>query len=329
MAPIPPERNDPMRDQLLGYLLDALDTGEHEQVEQQLHRDCELQQELELMHESLEPLRANEGEFDPPAGLAGRTCQFVVEQARRHRALYSEPLVSASRWSLADLTVAAMVFFAAAFLFFPAIQHSRTSARLAGCQDNLRRLGVALTQYSERNGGYFPSVPTEGNLSAAGIYAVQLTGSGLLPEPHQLLCPATEHGHGRGPFQVPTPDQLQAATGTALQQLQRDMGGSYGYSLGYVNERGYQPIKNQRRETFALMADAPSVGGGSFASANHGGGGQNVLYEDGHVQHLQNCTVQACRDHIFLNEAGQMAAGVHVNDAVIGQSSTPPLLRSR
>jgi len=66
-----------MREQLLGYVLGALDEDEHAQVEEALRRDPQLQREVELLHDSLDPLRAGEGAYEPPVGLAARTCQTV------------------------------------------------------------------------------------------------------------------------------------------------------------------------------------------------------------------------------------------------------------
>lgn len=331
MAPIHPGQNDPMREQLLGYLLDALDPEERQRVEDELQRNPHLQQEVELLHEALEPLEATDEEFEPPSRLAIRTSQFVMNHRRQTSAaapLGVEIPFSPNRWSLADLTIAAGIFIAAAMLFFPAIQHSRTAARQAACQNNLRQLGVALTEYSQRNHHYFPPVPPQGNLAAAGVYAVQLHDNGFLHDPQQLLCPATEEARQGQAFRVPTAAELQAATGRKLEQLRRRMGGSYGYSLGYMTERGYQHVKNRGRSSFAIMADTPTMQSHDIASLNHGGRGQNVLYEDGHVRHLVQCLTQSCNDHIFLNDQGQMAAGVHPDDAVIGHSSASPLLRT-
>ena len=70
-----------------------------------------------------------------------------------------------------DMAMAATVLVAAILLIFPAIANSRFSARRAACQENLRELGTALTQYSQANGGYFPAVPSQGKLATAGIYA--------------------------------------------------------------------------------------------------------------------------------------------------------------
>jgi hypothetical protein len=63
----------------------------------------------------------------------------------------------------------------------------------------------------------------------------------------------------------------------------------------------------------------------SLSSLNHGRKGQNVLFEDGHVEFLQGCNAEGCPDNIFLNDRGQPTAGVHANDAVIGPSHAHPL----
>lgn len=315
-----------MREQLLGYLMDALEPDERRLVEERLRDDARLQRELELLHEALEPLRQTEDEFEPPAGLAARTSQLAAEGRREPapQPAAGEPLGGPSRWSLMDLAVAAGIFIAAGLLFFPAIQHSRASARLTACQNNLRRLGAALTEYSGLNHNYFPAVPREGNLAAAGVYSVRLAEQGLLKDPSWLTCPASEQAE---PVRILSAAEIEAARGAALRQMWRQMGGSYGYTFGYVNERGYQNVRNLRRAHFALMADSPSPGGGDFASRNHGRAGQNVLYEDGHVRHLVDCVEQGRGDHIFLNDRGRVAAGTHPNDAVVGPSAAAPLGR--
>src|SRR3990172_9971212 len=105
-----------MRVHLIGYLLDALEPDEHEMVKAQLSRDPHLKRELELLSRSLAPLAADRAHHEPPAGLAHRTCEFVAMQARVTVAP-SVATVSQSRWSLADLAVAAGIFLAATMLF--------------------------------------------------------------------------------------------------------------------------------------------------------------------------------------------------------------------
>jgi hypothetical protein len=328
-----------MREELVGYLLDALDADERATLEQRLRQDTKLQHELELLHESLEPLRADEGSFDPPQGLAARTCAFVVRQTVDRATPHQRPvrqLAPASTggffrgsWSFADMAVAAGIFLAATTLLFPALQHSRNNARIAGCQNNLRQLGTSLAEYSQFNGNYFPSIPSAGKLAAAGLYAVQLAEKQLLPEEQLLLCPSSQlaaQREGSGSFHVPCRKDLESASGAQLASLQKKMGGSYGYTLGYLQDGEYRSVRNLGRSNFALMADAPSLDLEGRHSNNHGGCGQNVLFEDGHVNYVTNC-MQDEADHIYLNDDGQLAAGTHEQDSTIGSSHTSPFLR--
>ena len=103
------------------------------------------------------------------------------------------------------------------------------------------------------------------------------------------------------------------------------MGGSYGYNIGYVSNGRYQTTKNLRRSTFAILADAPAAAS-PYHSLNHEGRGQNVLFEDVHVQYLTTCKAHGCSDNIFVNDDGKRAPGLHRNDAVIGrQRAASPL----
>ncbi len=287
-------------------------------VEAQLSRDPQLKRDLDLLALSLLPLAADKGHYEPRAGLAERACAFVVSQSAT--VVPAPASLSVPRhWKLTDLVVAAGIFIAATLLFFPALNQSRFAARLTGCQNNLRQIGMALTEYSTRHGGFFPNVPAEGCLAAAGIYAPRLVEHGFISEPQILICPASVLAELAADYRVPTFDELESAQGPQLTQLQRLMGGSYGYTLGYVSEGRYQSTRNLRRPRFALMADAPS-GAPPFHTLNHGACGQNVLFEDGHVQYLTTCKAHGCNDNIFLNDQGERAPGVHMHDAVISAS---------
>lgn len=312
-----------MRDYLIGYLLDALDPSEREIVADRLSRDPQLRRDLELVSRGLETLAADKGQYEPPVGLARRTCQFVAVATK---ATPSPPVVSApSRWSMADLAVAAGIFLAATLLFWPAMNQSRFAARLAGCQDNLRQLGVALSTYSTHYLGQFPAASITSDLNGAGMYAVILREDGLLPQTHIVICPASPLAERQGVFLVPTLQELLQAQAKHLAEMRRMMGGSYGYSLGCIVEGQYQPPRDLRRARQALMADAPSPNAPHRSSLNHGGCGQNVLFEDLHVQYLTTCKAKGCNDHIFTNDEGLARAGLHELDAVIGASDDSPL----
>jgi hypothetical protein len=311
-----------MREELVGYLIDALEPDQRAAVEAQLAVDPHLQRDLEVLRGSLTILQWDREHFDPPAGLAARTCQFVAMQANT---TIAPAVPSASRWRMADLVVAAGIFIAASMLFFPAIYHSRYSSQVAACENNLRRIGQALAEYSGLHNGNFPDL--SGRHSAAGVYAVKLMDQGLVSEPEWFVCPGSPLADKIHQFHIPSLKELESAPREKLVELENSMGGSYGYNLGYVGENGeYQPTKNLHRKNFAMMADAPVTGTDKPYSLNHGGWGQNVLFEDGHVDYLKTCNADGCPDNIFLNDQGRMAAGIHPNDAVIGPSAARPLI---
>ena len=177
---------------------------------------------------------------------------------------------------------------ALAALIFPLINASRASSQITACANNLRELGVALTAYSEHHNGMFPQVPERGNLGAAGVFGPTLVDAGYLRDPRMLVCPGSPLAD-RADFHIPTLDELRSAKADRLKELQRDMGGSYGYALGYRDNGIYKPTRNLRRETFAIAADMPAEDLTEHqTSPNHGWSGHNVLLEGGRVVYLKN-----------------------------------------
>jgi hypothetical protein len=226
---------------------------------------------------------------------------------------------------LADAIVAACVCAAAAVLFVPAIANSRQQAVILGCQNNLRQIGTALVNYSRRNHGEFPVVPLGSKLGVAGIYAPTLKDTGLVDNDKVFICAGSSLAGEE--FKVPTKKEILATSDNDLKAVQRKLGGSYGYSLGYVDDDGrYQNNINRHRPRFALVSDAPSLHLADRQSANHGGRGQNVLFEDGHVDYLTRCNLVDCTDDVFLSDRGYVEAGRHFEDSVIGNSADSPIL---
>jgi hypothetical protein len=311
-----------MRDDLIGYALGALEPEEHALIEARLNADPALRHDLELVTRSFQPLSWDKQPYEPPPALAHRTCEFVATQSRVM--LAPAPTASSSQWRFADVAIAAALFLAATMLFFPALNQSRFAARVLGCQNNLREIGTALTNYADLHGGYFPNIAPEGRLGAAGVYATRLLEGGYLANQRVIVCPASALAD-EDEFRVPTSEELQNVPGEHLAQMHRRMGGSYGYNVGYVSNGRYYPTKNQHRFHFALMADAPSAKP-PYRSHNHGNCGQNVLFEDLHVQYLTTCRARGCTDDIYLNDKGEVAAGIHKDDAVVAASHTKPLL---
>jgi hypothetical protein len=323
-----------MREQLLGYLLGALDDSEHRQVEEHLEREPEARRELELLARGLKPLEADADLREPPRGLAARACQAV--EAHRTPVLLDTSFAHAPRrWSLIDVAVAAGILLAAAAVFFPAVNHARAMARRAGCEDNLLQLGAAMLSYSEDHDGEFPGIEAKPQLSVAGVYAPKLISGRRIDNDRAFICPASAMVDERDTFRVPSVEQLLEATADQLAQWHRTMGGSYAFSLGYRDSNdAYRPARNKHRIHYALLADVPNLDGPNLdgsdeeglvhVSLSHGGCGQNVLFEDGHVEYISTCTctLAGCNDNIFLNAHGKIEPGVNADDAVLGRSDT-------
>jgi len=271
---------DPVREQVLGYLLGALDDAEMEQVQARLQNDEAYRRQWAALRRQLEQLDAAKPDVSPLPGLAERTCRRVFAQPKpspRRRSLTPEtaPPSWRSRVGWLDTTVALAVFALAGLCTLPAIQSSRFHARLTSCSDNLRELGTMLTVYSGANHGYFPRVPTQGKLASAGVYAPTLLQGGFLTEPRRVVCPDSALA-ARGDFRVPSLDELQAADTEKAAQLRQQMGGSYGYCIGYLDHGIFCATRNLQRPGFALMADAPREDRPDRQSDNHSGRGQNV-----------------------------------------------------
>jgi hypothetical protein len=330
-----------------------------EQVAVRLEEDPQYRDALVEVRRQLAPLRAWEraaGDCRPPAGLAERTIDFVFAQAAPRPAgdalgaaparqmvpsLRARPFVQAvsperqlspcpaapgraSRVRWIDAVAVAAVVLLISAAVWPALDASRLRARLATCQDNLRELGVALTSYSRHHDERFPAVPAEGRLAAAGVYAPLLVADGYLSDARRVLCPESPLA-GCREFQIPSLEEFQSVGQEEAARLRRQMGGSYGYCIGHLECGRLVPTKNLGRSYFAIMSDAPSDVLPDHQSLNHGGRGQNVLLEDGHVAFITGS--QIADDDIFANDNHQVAAGIHADDSVIAGSGTAPVLQ--
>ena len=327
-----------MREELVGYLLGALDDTERAEVEEHLQNDEALRGDLEALRCCCAVLQEDRAEFDPPAQLAEQTCCMISDQAATPAAVSQSAVASSlpvdsayaafteqtviphARWRMVDVAVAAGILVAASLLILPAVNHSRFTARLNQCQDNLREIGVALQRYSQGNNGYFPA-DKDNRLSAAAIAAPMLLEQGYITDANRFSCAAGEACN----FPLPTLEEFAAAHGEDLSRLAGQAGGSYGMTLGHMENGRYVPTRNQGRANFALMSDSPCPMRGWSQSSNHDGLGQNVLYEDGHTDFCTSCTQSDGVDQNFYrNDQKQLAPGMNAGDSVIVHSRQVP-----
>jgi hypothetical protein len=327
----------PSREHLLGYLLGALDRAESDQVERELDDSPALREELSRLQHSLScvGLLDEPEHYDPPAGLAARVCHFVAVQKaddRRREKVRLSPVAieyhPQRRFTWVDLFVSAAVLIAGFAVLFPALSHSQFQARIAGCQNHLRQVGMALHDAAGlRPDRSFPEIPSEGNLAVAGSYAPMLVSQGLVSNPAAFDCPSARRD-GTIPLNnsCSSIDAINAAVGAQLAAMQRTMGGDFAYPLGYVEDGKVVPVRDERRSSYPLLSDAPSDAQPGRVSGNHGGRGQNVFFEDGHIEWCPKVAAPHLLDDPYHNYHGEVAAGLDRNDSVLGASHDRPRL---
>jgi prepilin-type processing-associated H-X9-DG protein len=310
-----------LKPDLIGYLLDALSEDEKRAVEEAITSQPELRAHLEELRRSLIPsMAASEDVFEPPRGLAERTISAV-----RH------PIASLSRmsswsyagsWRLVDVVLVASLLLVVGCLILPAMASLRGDEGRLRCADNLRQLGIALEEYQAIEGGRLPSVEPAGPLAHAGVFTMMLQARELMPDVRLLVCPMADNAVVYVPRLT---EYLAMPADSLLRVLQaKEMAGSYGYALGYVDEQGHHGPPFGQTAT-PLVSDRPPRSPDHrllTISPNHLAQGQNVLFADGHVRWLGDAKVG--RDDLFRNDRGEVGAGLGPADACIGVGEAVP-----
>ncbi len=327
------------REQLLGYLLGALDAAESRQVEAELDKSPALRVEMARIQELLSRLGMDEEpeEFEPPQGLAKRTCDFVAAHADEatvaQAALASPVRLSPAGppqgdggrgYTFTDMLVACSVLLTFGALLFPSINNMRLQAQRATCQYRLVQTGAALWEYAQLQPDHrYPWIPESGNFAVAGNVPFTVRNAGLAPDDRNFFCPSAEQQGCDGPARMPCEVEVRSATGSKLRSYQKQMGGTFAYSMGYVHGGRLLASILGAREDFALVADAP----GDLTRPAHDGTGLNVLYEDGHIRFLPNLRLRGSGvgDDPFRNRKGYLGAGLDANDSALGASDAHPL----
>ncbi|QDV58383.1 hypothetical protein [Rosistilla oblonga] len=333
-----------MREDLLGYLLGALEPEEVLRVEAMLDSDPEARAELERLRDSLRPLEEDPQSdqqqseaFEPPADLISRTMDFIESSKPQPAATPSlaptTPLsetdpsqraATARRWRIPDALVATVSMIVLGGLVFPAILEGRFEARRTQCQGNLQELGTSLAQFAISDPQQrLPKIDLRGPLAFAGVFAVELKEHDLLDRESAIWCPS--QNQPSSPALVPTKLQLQNASAGDLLHLQNVSGGQLAYTLGVMDDQTYNAPRYESRSTFAILGDAPvrTVDGDQLA---HDGRGFNLLYEDGRVRFVSSTAALETQDQPFVNLENRIEAGLNVNDASLGESARAPFV---
>jgi hypothetical protein len=324
---------DTMDENLLGYLLDALDRDAQRAVEAHLRLHPEARARLEELRQLLAPLADDADAPEPPLGLVVGTLAHVAEHQSRRLPIAPRP----SRRQIgapfrrgvrrADLVVAGLILVLSAGMGMTWLARQWRDYRILACQNNLHGIWTALQVYADdhpEGGGAFPRVDVEPPRNFAGVYAPILADSGAMNADVNTVCPA------QTPRTPPTCsltelDDLSRRRPDEFHALTRDLGGDYAYSLGYREGDELMGLRRNSGNLLPILADRPRTDGRGN-SPNHGGAGQNVLYIGGQVRWCVEPTVGVDRDDIYLNLKNRVLAGEHQFDTVLGPSEAAPCL---
>jgi hypothetical protein len=317
---------DPMQQQLLGHLLGALEDDEHEHVDALLEYDEECCKEWLRWRHRLALLESMRPEFEPPPGLAKRTCRYVASYvsalalsgAGKKRGMTACPIPPSSVATLGwlDVTAVAFILMFAVMLIVPAIDGSRFQSRLASCQDGLRQFGMALSQYGTQQEDPLGHLAQGGRLTPAGAVATDWIRAGYYSDQRQSPCPdawlAAQGIFGGNPkdenASILDPPQTPDATENVLCAMRSRIHGGYPNWNPQDNWPGTwrDGTTEGRRFTSApadvpLLADAPSADLPGLPVSTHRGLGRNVLFNDGHTDFLPSTTLHDTTQPLLLS----------------------------
>jgi prepilin-type processing-associated H-X9-DG protein len=271
-----------------------LDDDEEQNVDSCLEHDQPWQRELALWRQRLAPLEALRPDFEPPPGLAERTCRYVAAcmplpaKARRSRWRMSPhpvPPHRVARIRGLDVAVVVTLLVTLGAMVPPAIHSSRYEARVASCQADLRQFGQALTDHSQRQGQALSQLAYQGQLTRTGVFAAQLLQDAYLTTTHRTLCPdawLAVQGLLRGSSRAARLKLQDPAIQPAPAQVAM-AGDCSGTWLEGATDGWRSPLSTA---TPPLLADSPSADLSGQRFPSHGGRGRNVLFEDGHAEFL-------------------------------------------
>lgn len=293
---------DPMHSQLLGHLLGALDDDEQEWVEGQLEHDNRYRRYGLRWRQRLAVIDAIRPEFEPPRGLAERTCQLVAAWSR----IAWPKRRTSQRWKMTpeaffpsraahvawgDVAAVALIAMVAFAMIVPAIYGSRFQARLIACQNNMRQFGSAMLDYGDRHGNAPSQLMANGGLTPAGVLAAGAIEEVVATNGNRALCPdAWLAAQGINPSDIHRVPTVQDTSVTSLPLCPK--------SEGIVESNNRWPgtwrngTRDDRREeslltALPLMADVPSARLPGQNIAAHDGLGSNVFFADGQIRFLR------------------------------------------
>jgi hypothetical protein len=331
--------SDPIHQQVIGHLLAALDDEEQEWVESRLECDEEYRRCWMEWRRRMAPLLALRPDFEPPAGLAARTCQFVADCApvprradRRSTKMSPDPALPnrSAHVGWLDMGALAAILLVAAILIPPAIHGSRFHARLASCQERLRQAGLALTQYGYDHGNAISELADNERLTDAGQFAAEMLDDELPADDGRPVWPDAwlavqgvsrwphRVGSGLTNFQCSVADTLEVGP-PVPDGSPFEIAGVTGRDwLGTWRNGTIDGATDSLPAAVALLADAPSADLPGRTFDYHDGQGRNMFFEDGHVDFLPCSVPRDAYEAILSHDDSPVTPRVSVPVSFVG-----------
>ncbi len=337
--------NTPSQEDLVGYVLGALEAQERNDVQQYIDKHPDTEETLLELRNAMAPLDALDAFPRGCPGLARRTCELVASMdlpptpAPETDSPTSEPVTPGSvfrlgrladriehpaSWSRMDLLAGVAFLAILGGILFPAISWSRFNSRISHCQSNMTSVGLGMLQYSDLHGQPKTHIPGRNPMATLSIFAPVLLETGLVEKEANFRCAGLASGSEEA--RIPTVAQMTNATGSQLAGLYRSMGGDFGYALGYLDEKSkaWTALQNDGSSHVAWMADRPSSELQGRKSNNHQGHGQNVFFGDGRIAFVKSHAIGD--DALYENDMGIVGPGLGVHDNVIAPSHVSPMV---
>lgn len=313
----------PSQEDLLGYVLGALDADQQCAVQKLIDEDPQLEEQMLDIKSSLTPLEMLDEPSGTRPGLARRTCEMVSSlrnEMTEDEIEYREPLLSGSSWSARDFLFAAASIAILAAILIPVLDQSKYQSQISKCRGNLVSIGQSLASYDDAH-GHLPLI-TPGTATAFTGYAIPvLLDEKFLENDNHVFCAAVSR---REPTRIPSCEEIKhCAAGPNYNRIRSNASGDYAFSFGYVDAKQQYHAPNVHQNPHrTLIADKPSVTWIGGPSDNHRGKGQNVLFQDLSSRFVKGNSI-AC-DRIYTNDYNIVGPGAGAHDSVIGPSHLSP-----
>ena len=354
--------NHPSQEDLLGYVLGALDAQEERELQQQIDACPEIEEQLLEIRHAMSPMESlSFGESGSRPGLARRTCELVANLKHAKQDLFEDSDAIGDLFGVTKTDQIHEIFDdapAADAELEPAPAFSRITDRLVhpGSWSRIDILaGIAIMAIfasillpaisNSRFHGRINSC--KDNLKQVGtamlVYSdlhsghfINIPGMKLASTNAALFAPVLK-GNGfieddavfacagrleSEPPRIPTLQQIRSARGPQLESLKRRMGGHFGYALGFLEDGNKYSAPRNDGSSHTVVI-------ADMPSADLPGRGSR-----NHAGRGQNCffadgrvefisTHAIGNDAIYENDLGIVGPGLGEHDNVIAPCHLP------